>query len=257
MGMISLASEQKICVWCFQPIRWVSPPNATGYFVHSMRGDEFIYCIGKNTRAMADKFSTVGDPPVKLEAEDEAGPILRAVIERQEATQALYDSGLLWLINAAILHPRGYALTATTDDDGRVLDLFVQGDGMEPWCYGETKAAATSGKFKTFESDKAYRNFATAEQKREREWSSKLNPLVKNKPAALEGRTPEMVDAEHAEFERAVIQKALARRLEVFQPELCMRFYDPGYPADYKFCYRDKGHSGGHVYSIRRKDADG
>lgn len=44
----------------------------------------------------------------------------------------LSDSGLLWLINATVFHPRGYALTLTVKD-GQALGWKLQGDGTEPW----------------------------------------------------------------------------------------------------------------------------
>jgi hypothetical protein len=40
---------------------------------------------------------------------------------------ALVDSGLLWLINRSVFHPRGYALAVSEDG----WDLL--GDGTDPW----------------------------------------------------------------------------------------------------------------------------
>lgn len=45
----------------------------------------------------------------------------------------LRDSGLLWLINRAVFHPRGFALGVALDESGAVLGWFVEGDGSEPW----------------------------------------------------------------------------------------------------------------------------
>jgi len=42
----------------------------------------------------------------------------------------LRDSGLLWLINTSVFHPRGYALGMS--NEGWVLF----GDGSEPWQFG-------------------------------------------------------------------------------------------------------------------------
>lgn len=44
-------------------------------------------------------------------------------------------SGLLWLINRTVFHPRGYAL-AITLDDGKAVGWSLLGDGSEPWEYG-------------------------------------------------------------------------------------------------------------------------
>ncbi|MEV2239515.1 hypothetical protein [Micromonospora sp. NPDC049891] len=49
----------------------------------------------------------------------------------------LRDSGLLWLINAAVFHPRGYALALHVDDGGDVTGWSLMGDGSEPWQYGD------------------------------------------------------------------------------------------------------------------------
>lgn len=43
----------------------------------------------------------------------------------------LRGDGLLWLINRALLHPRGFALGVNPDDGTFVL----YGDGDEPWQY--------------------------------------------------------------------------------------------------------------------------
>lgn len=43
----------------------------------------------------------------------------------------LRADGLLWLINRAVFHPRGYALGA--DDDS--AELILYGDGKEPWSF--------------------------------------------------------------------------------------------------------------------------
>lgn len=50
----------------------------------------------------------------------------------------LRDSGLLWLVNTTVMHPRGYALglhysdaTEGAEPDGWVL----MGDGTEPWVF--------------------------------------------------------------------------------------------------------------------------
>ncbi|MGE0342533.1 MAG: hypothetical protein AB7O86_05655 [Porticoccaceae bacterium] len=45
------------------------------------------------------------------------------------------DEGLLWLVNASVFHPRGYALAFHLDDDGVVVGWTLEGDGSEPWVF--------------------------------------------------------------------------------------------------------------------------
>lgn len=54
----------------------------------------------------------------------------------------LRDTGLLWLINKALLHPRGYALALHYEvgEDGTMnvdncTGWSIMGDGTEPWHY--------------------------------------------------------------------------------------------------------------------------
>lgn len=52
----------------------------------------------------------------------------------------LRDHGLLWLINKAVFHPRGFALAFTVEDDGTVTGWSMQGDGTESWHYDNDPA---------------------------------------------------------------------------------------------------------------------
>jgi len=45
----------------------------------------------------------------------------------------LRSSGLLWLINATVFHPRGYALALHFDDEGNAVGWSLMGDGSEVW----------------------------------------------------------------------------------------------------------------------------
>lgn len=45
----------------------------------------------------------------------------------------LRSSGLLWLINATVFHPRGFALQLHLDDHGDPTGWSLTGDGREPW----------------------------------------------------------------------------------------------------------------------------
>lgn len=59
----------------------------------------------------------------------------------ERSFEELRSSGLLWLLNREVFHPRGYALALNFefDDDG-VLGVCtgwtLLGDGSEPWSMG-------------------------------------------------------------------------------------------------------------------------
>lgn len=44
-------------------------------------------------------------------------------------------TGLLWLINRTVFHPRGLALALVTDTTGNVVGWLMQGDGSEPFTF--------------------------------------------------------------------------------------------------------------------------
>jgi hypothetical protein len=48
----------------------------------------------------------------------------------------LRTTGLLWLINTTVFHPRGYALALHFEDDGTCTGWSIMGDGQEPWQFG-------------------------------------------------------------------------------------------------------------------------
>jgi hypothetical protein len=54
--------------------------------------------------------------------------------------QELFDSGLLWLINAQVFHPRGYALQIHLETDGdthiEAVGWSIIGDGLEAFQIG-------------------------------------------------------------------------------------------------------------------------
>lgn len=47
----------------------------------------------------------------------------------------LLSTGLLWLINTTVFHPRGFALALHLDDQGAAIGWSLQGDGTEPWVF--------------------------------------------------------------------------------------------------------------------------
>lgn len=53
--------------------------------------------------------------------------------------QELKTTGLLWLINAAVLHPRGYALALVYSggDHNEPMGWRLLGDGSEPWIFND------------------------------------------------------------------------------------------------------------------------
>lgn len=57
---------------------------------------------------------------------------------------ALRDTGLLWLINRVVFHPRGYALALVYTDraatGGTATGWQLYGDGTEPWSMGDPPA---------------------------------------------------------------------------------------------------------------------
>jgi hypothetical protein len=47
------------------------------------------------------------------------------------------STGVLWLINKVVFHPRGFALGLDVDDAGNVTGWTMIGDGSEPWAFGD------------------------------------------------------------------------------------------------------------------------
>lgn len=48
----------------------------------------------------------------------------------------LKSTGLLWLLNASVLHPRGFALGLARDpESGEIVGWKLLGDGSEPWVF--------------------------------------------------------------------------------------------------------------------------
>lgn len=45
-------------------------------------------------------------------------------------------SGLLWLVNSVVFHPRGFALGFAKDANGDVIGWSLGGDGNEAWSFG-------------------------------------------------------------------------------------------------------------------------
>lgn len=56
----------------------------------------------------------------------------------------LSTSGLLWLINRTVFHPRGFALGLVLGETGTATGWMLLGDGSEPWQFDD---ASESEKF--------------------------------------------------------------------------------------------------------------
>lgn len=57
----------------------------------------------------------------------------------QRPFSELRDTGLLWLINTTVFHPRGYALSVHYDNGvgAEPTGWSIMGDGTEPWAFSE------------------------------------------------------------------------------------------------------------------------
>lgn len=47
----------------------------------------------------------------------------------------LADSGVLWLVNRVVFHPRGFAIRIHTDEAGDATGWSIDGAGREPWAF--------------------------------------------------------------------------------------------------------------------------
>lgn len=74
----------------------------------------------------------------------------------------LMDSGFLWLINASVFHPRGFAMALHVDDDGDVTGWSLQGDGTERWAFVEDPSKWPEGRSPDDAFDATLREFDIA-----------------------------------------------------------------------------------------------
>lgn len=99
-------------------------------------------------------------------------PALVLTAEKRALLKRWRDDGLLWLVNASVLHPRGWALAVHIDDDGELLGLSVVGDGKEPWCFGTDPDGS-------HQADEPFAEFKRSESAREAEWAPKLRSRLR------------------------------------------------------------------------------
>ncbi|MCW2831129.1 MAG: hypothetical protein JWP31_1821, partial [Aeromicrobium sp.] len=52
------------------------------------------------------------------------------------AFSELRETGLLWLINRQVFHPRGWAFSLHVDGAGDITGWSLIGDGVETWSFG-------------------------------------------------------------------------------------------------------------------------
>lgn len=69
--------------------------------------------------------------------------------------QNLRDTGLLWLINRVVFHPRGFTLGMVYTYDGEFLHWVLIGNGMDPWRFDGDEDEAFRKVEELFEKAKA------------------------------------------------------------------------------------------------------
>jgi hypothetical protein len=57
--------------------------------------------------------------------------------EGVQPISTLQESGLLWLINRVVFHPRGFSLALHFNENGNCLGWWLMGDGSELWTFGD------------------------------------------------------------------------------------------------------------------------
>ena len=73
--------------------------------------------------------------------------------ETPRPVSELSDSGLLWLINASVFHPRGFALALTQNTEtGEVTGWELLGNGSEPWVFSGPRPERFAAAEETFEA---------------------------------------------------------------------------------------------------------
>lgn len=55
--------------------------------------------------------------------------------DEQRDIEEFRTSGLLWLVNRSVFHPRGFALAFHYDDDGDFTGWSLLGDGSQPFAF--------------------------------------------------------------------------------------------------------------------------
>lgn len=96
-------------------------------------------------------------------------PVLDLSDEARARLKKFHDDGLVWLVNTAVLHPRGLALAIHLDtESGEALGLSIVGDGDEPWIFGDDQVDDEGAPFGLV------KRYMASEAAREAAWSPKL-----------------------------------------------------------------------------------
>lgn len=86
---------------------------------------------GRHAKAAVDALTALGWAPL-TEIAEQGGATDDAEPDDVRAWEELRSTGLLWLINRVVFHPRGWAL-ALVRRDGQLVGWNLQGDGREVW----------------------------------------------------------------------------------------------------------------------------
>jgi hypothetical protein len=65
--------------------------------------------------------------------------------------EELVNSGVVWAINRAVFHPRGFALAIHTNDAGDFIGWTLKGDGRAPYIFTDKMFEIEMERFKAFE----------------------------------------------------------------------------------------------------------
>jgi hypothetical protein len=87
-------------------------------------------------------------------------------VEQREKLKAFHDDGLVWLVNTALLHPRGLALMVAfpdpdENDEHPTLPVWLAVTGSdEPWCFAPGEQADVIARYEEAEAtrERAWRD---------------------------------------------------------------------------------------------------
>lgn len=76
---------------------------------------------------------------------------------QRKALKAFRDEGLLWMVNTAILHPRGFALGIQIDDDGEPVGLTIAQHTDDYWYFQPGEFDDVFANYEIAEAQRAFR----------------------------------------------------------------------------------------------------
>lgn len=74
--------------------------------------------------------------------------------EAKARLREFHNQGGVWLVNAALLHPRGWALTLHYSETGEPIGMSIAGDGKDPWYFPPGSVDNTIRDFEIAEADR-------------------------------------------------------------------------------------------------------